>query len=98
MKKLKIKILKDHEASLDGIKLTSFKKDEVLELGTSRLSLHLYDWHTRNSGFSEIVEEKAQTNAPENKMIKNLENKNLAPEAEEEIENTPINNNKRGKK
>lgn len=78
MQKVKLTILKDHEASPDGINLVSFKKGESFDLGEPKFTLNLYQWHSRNSGYGELsIEEKAIATAPENKMLEasKIENK-----------------------
>lgn len=78
MQKIKLTILKDHQASPDGINLVSFKKGEVFELGESKFTLNLYKWHSRNAGFGTLaIEEKAIAASPENKMLETskIENK-----------------------
>jgi hypothetical protein len=87
MQKIKLKILKDHEASPDGIRLNKYKAHEVLELGSARLPVHLYEFYSRNSGYAELsIEEKKIDNAPENKMVKNLQNKSFKSFSEEDSE------------
>ena len=79
MNRLKIKVLKNFKASTNGVDSHEFKAGEILELGTPRLSLDLFNWFTRNVGYGELHEEKAISDAPENKMIgaEEMENKSL---------------------
>lgn len=81
MEKIKIKILKNFEGSTDGLTTKEYKVGEVLEVGSPKLSLHLYQWLNRNQGYSEIYQEKAIL-APENKMLtpENLQNKSVHAE------------------
>ena len=79
MKNIKIKVLKDFRASTNGVNSQEFKAGEILELGTQRLTMDLFNWFTRNMGYGELYEEKAISEAPENKMMdsEELENKSL---------------------
>lgn len=91
MSQVKIKILKDHKASVNGLDLQEYKEGEIIATGTARLSATLFQWHQANPGFSEIlIEEKAVEFAPENKAISSdaIENKSMpaAPVEAEKIE------------
>lgn len=91
---IKLRILKDHEASPDGIRLNSYKAGEILEVGSSKLPLYLYEWYSQNEGYAELekesepkIKEKAVTNSPENKMLKhNVFNKGKKVKEEPKIE------------
>ena len=85
MEKIKVKILKNFEGSTDGLTTKEYKVGEILEVGSPKLSLHLYQWLNRNHGYSEIYQEKAIL-APQNKMFtpENLENKSIQEEMKQE--------------
>ncbi len=80
---IKIKILRDLEASTNGITSQSYKKGEVIELGTPRLSVHLLEWFQRNEGFGQIITEAIETK-PETQIEPEL----IMEESKEEIMET----------
>lgn len=74
---MKIRILKNFKASIDGHNVVDFKIGEVLE-NDPRLTPHFLQWALDNKGFIEEVklqekmlpkiDNKAILNAPENKV------------------------------
>lgn len=87
MSKIKVKVLKDFSASVDGIApCKEYKKDEILELGSPRLSLNLFEWFERNAGFGEIFTETTPQLIPTEQKIETQPEPELQPEIQKEIE------------
>jgi len=97
---MKIRILKNFKASIDGHNVADFKEGEVLEKDT-RLTPHFLKWAFDNKGFAEEVKEEKMLPKFENKAIFNSpENKVEEPvieqstEATEEVKEIRITNKK----
>lgn len=106
MEKIKIKVLKNFNATPDNIHSQSYKAGEILEIGTKKMPVGMYSWFTRNPGFGEIyIEEEKALEAPKNKAIEAniIENKSIFSSEEkeeilsEEVESKPKNNSKKRK-
>ena len=68
MSKIKIQVLKDFEASTDGINIQPYKQGEILQLGTPKLSLSLLEWFERNQGYGNFIAEPVEALIAENKV------------------------------
>lgn len=78
---MKIKILKNFKASVDGHSVDDFKEGEILEKD-NRLTSHFLKWAFNNKGFTEEVNEE--------KMIPKIENKAIFNAPENKIEKVEI--------
>lgn len=84
---MKIQILKNHEASINGITTQTYKADEIIELGSPRLTTYLFNWYQKNPGFAAIYIENNENEQKKDSDIIILDQKAVH---EEQIDNKAI--------